>query len=82
MIICSQQHNTLTSLYTFISIVAVSDVYNASNVFGGELKSMAYTVREPIIRGIVQHYSVCIIFYLLLQEYLQLERHMVMLKGI
>jgi NAD+ kinase len=30
----------------------VSDVFNSSNVFGGEEQTMAFTVREPIIRGI------------------------------
>ncbi|CAI8048105.1 NAD kinase 2, mitochondrial, partial [Geodia barretti] len=30
----------------------VSEVFNYSNVFGGEEQTMAFTVREPIIRGI------------------------------
>lgn len=36
------------------SLNTVTEVYNSSNVFSGEEQRMAFTVREPIVRGTAQ----------------------------
>ena len=72
------------SLWCDYIVAVVSEMFNSSNAFGGEEQSMAFTVREPIIRGQLANAYLWWISYnvhlCLSQVYLQLEKHTALQK--
>ena len=42
----------IVDLFYYVVVAIVTEDYNSSNVFAGDEMTMAYVVREPIVRGI------------------------------